>query len=63
MIEQSARAGNDEVDSTSQRPLLRRMIHTTEGFFTFGMAFVLLMVEASLLSYVLRWWRDKRTPA
>ena len=29
-------------------------IHQTEGFFTFGMAFALLMLEATLVSVVLR---------
>jgi exosortase len=29
-------------------------IHQTEGFFTFGMAFALLMLEATLLSHLLR---------
>ena len=29
------------------------VIHTTEGFFTFGLAFALLLVEAWLLR---RWW-------
>jgi exosortase len=30
-------------------------IHQTEGFFTFAMAFALLMLEATLLSQLLRW--------
>jgi hypothetical protein len=29
-------------------------IHQTEGFFTFAMAFALLMLEATLLSQLLR---------
>ena len=35
-------------------------IHTTEGFFTFGTAFALLMLEAWALTRVLDWMRQRR---
>jgi exosortase/archaeosortase family protein len=40
-------------------------VHMTEGFFTFGMAFALLMIEASLLSLLLGRTpkKKKRVPA
>jgi hypothetical protein len=39
-------------------------IHQTEGFFTFGMAFALLMLEATLVSMALRAYaRRKRVAA
>lgn len=40
-------------------------IHTTEGFFTFGTAFALLMLEAWLLTQFLEYWRNRNggTPA
>jgi exosortase len=39
------------------------LIHQTEGLFTFGLAFALLLVEASLLQLLLRRWRRQRRPA
>jgi exosortase len=38
-------------------------IHMTEGFFTFGMAFALLMAEATLISYLLRLAARRRQSA
>ena len=38
-------------------------IHQTEGFFTFGMAFALLMLEASIVSWILARLRKRRTEA
>jgi exosortase len=35
-------------------------IHQTEGFFTFGTAFALLMLEATLVSALLRWYARRR---
>jgi exosortase len=36
------------------------VIHQTEGFFTFGLAFALLLIEAWLLQLLSRAWRRKR---
>ena len=36
------------------------VIHMTEGFFTFGLAFALLLVEALLLSRIVRLQRRRR---
>jgi len=39
------------------------MIHQTEGLFTFGLAFALLLVEASLLQLLFRRFQPPRTPS
>jgi len=38
-------------------------IHTTEGFFTFAMAFALLMLEATLVSLLLNAWTQRQRAA
>ena len=38
-------------------------IHQTEGFFTFGMAFALLMAEATLISFGIKTWARARATA
>src|SRR5206468_7344193 len=38
-------------------------IHQTEGFFTFGMAFALLMAEATLVSLLLRMFAQRKQAA
>jgi exosortase/archaeosortase family protein len=37
------------------------VIHQTEGFFTFGLAFLLLLIEARLLAWL--WPRARTAPA
>jgi exosortase len=39
------------------------MIHSTEGFFTFGLAFALLLLEAALIERLWTRWRAKRGSA
>jgi exosortase len=39
------------------------MIHSTEGFFTFGLAFALLLLEAALIERLWPRWRAKRGSA
>ncbi|MGH0031496.1 MAG: exosortase/archaeosortase family protein [Myxococcota bacterium] len=39
------------------------VVHTTEGFFTFGLAFALLLLEARLLAFLFRAKRDAEPPA